>query len=85
VDGGADDAAIGHGKKSIRALELLTEGKRVMVRGLGEWYDYSISQACKLAKLPRSSYYYRSRKADESQLVAELGMVSGQHVMDGTR
>ena len=56
-----------------------------MVRGLQEWYGYSISQACELAELPRSSYFYRSRKADESQLVADLEAVSGQHITYGTR
>jgi putative transposase len=56
-----------------------------MVRGLQEWYGYSISQACELAELPRSSYYYRSCKADESQLVADLETVSGQHITYGTR
>jgi len=56
-----------------------------MVRGLQEWYGYSISQACELAELPRSSYYYRSRKVDESQLVADLKAVSGQHITYGTR
>lgn len=56
-----------------------------MVRGLREWYGYSISQACELAELSRSSYYYRSHKGDESQLVADLEMVSGQHITYGTR
>jgi len=56
-----------------------------MVRGLREWYGHSISQACELAELPRSSYYYRSRKANESQLVADLEAVSGQHITYGTR
>jgi len=41
ADGKADDAAIGHGKKSIRALELPTEGKRVMVHIKEEEVDLS--------------------------------------------
>jgi transposase InsO family protein len=56
-----------------------------MVKGLQEWYGYPISQACEMAELPRSSYYYRSRKADEGQLTADLEVVAGQHVTYGTR
>ncbi len=79
ADGGAADAAVGHGKKSLRALELPTEGKRVMVGSLQEWYGYPVGQACELVELPRSSYYYRSHKADESQLEADLKEVAGQY------
>jgi putative transposase len=56
-----------------------------MVSGLHEWHEYPISQACELVELPRSSYYYRNRKADESQLVADLEEVCGQYVTYGTR
>jgi putative transposase len=56
-----------------------------MVRSLAEWYEYPIGLACELIDLPRSTYHYRSHKADESQLVADLEMVSGQHVTYGTR
>jgi transposase len=71
--------------KSIWALELPTEGKRVMVRSLRKWYGYSISHVQELAELPHGSYYYRSCKADESQLMAVLETISGQHVAYGTR
>jgi putative transposase len=56
-----------------------------MVHSLVEWYGYSIELACELVELPRSSYYYRSHKADESQLVADLEAVAGQYVTYGTR
>jgi putative transposase len=36
-------------------------------------------------ELPRSTYYYRSHKADESQLVSDLGQVVGQYPTYGTR
>ncbi len=56
-----------------------------MVRSLAEWYGYSRELAYELVDLPRSSYYYRSHKADESQLVADLKAVAGEHVTYGTR
>jgi len=56
-----------------------------MVRSLHDWYGCQIGQACELVELPHSSYYYRSHKADESQLVADLEEVSGQYVTYGTR
>jgi putative transposase len=56
-----------------------------MVSGLQEWFGSSISQACELVEVPRSSYYYRSQKADESRLVADLKEVCGQYVTYGTR
>jgi len=56
-----------------------------MVRSIHEWYNYPIESVCELAGLARSTYYYRSRKADESQLVADVKAVSGQYVKYGTR
>ena len=56
-----------------------------MVRSLADWYCYPVESACELVDLPRSSYYYRSHKADESQLVADLEAVAGQYVTYGTR
>ncbi len=56
-----------------------------MVRSLAEWYGYSHELACELVDLPRSSYYYRSHKADEGQLVADLKAVAGEYVTYGTR
>lgn len=56
-----------------------------MVANVHEWYEYPISQACELVGLSRSSYYYHSQKADESQLVADIKAVAGQYVTYGTR
>jgi transposase InsO family protein len=56
-----------------------------MVGSLAEWSDHPIELACELVDLPRSSYYYRSHKADESQLVADLKAVAGEYVTYGTR
>jgi transposase InsO family protein len=56
-----------------------------MVRSLADWYSYPVELACQLVGLPRSCYYYRSHKTDESQLVADLKAVAGQYVIYGTR
>ena len=64
-------------KKVFDRLELSTEGKRVMVRRLARVVWISGELACELVDLPRSSYYYRSHKADEGQLVADLKAVAG--------
>jgi len=50
-----------------------------------EWYGYSIQEGCQLVDLPRSSYYYESRKADESQLERDLKTVAGQFPRYGSR
>jgi transposase InsO family protein len=57
----------------------------MMVGSLAEGSDHSIELACELGDLPRSSYYYRSHKPDESQLVADLKAVAGEYVTYGTR
>jgi putative transposase len=56
-----------------------------MVGQLQALYDYAVDQGCELLDLPRSSYYYRSRKADEGQLVKDLKKVAGEHVTYGSR
>lgn len=56
-----------------------------MVRLLSEKYAYPIRLACDLVGLSPSTYYYRSQKADESELVAAVKEVAGQHVVYGTR
>jgi putative transposase len=56
-----------------------------MVRLLGEKYACPIRLACDLAGLSPSTYYYRSQKADESELVVAVKEVAGQHVVYGTR
>jgi putative transposase len=44
-----------------------------------------IELACKLVELPRSSYYYHSHKADQSQLEQDMEHVVGQFPRYGTR
>jgi transposase InsO family protein len=44
-----------------------------------------IALACELVDLPRSSYYYASHKADESQLEKDLEQVVGQFPCYGSR
>lgn len=56
-----------------------------MVQFLHEQHGYAVEQACQLIELSRSSYYYHSQKADESQLVKDVKEVAGQHVRYGTR
>lgn len=56
-----------------------------MVKALKEWYGYSIQEGCQLVDLPRSSYYYVSHKADESQLERDLKAVAGQFPRYGSR
>jgi putative transposase len=55
----------------------------MMVGSLAEGSGHSIELACELMDLPRSSYYYRSHKPDESQLVADLKAVAGEYVTYG--
>ena len=56
-----------------------------MAQGLVVWYGYPVGQACQLVDLPRSTYYYRRRKADERQLVAEVEAIAGEFPKYGTR
>jgi len=44
-----------------------------------------IELACELMDLPRSTYYYQSQKADESQLVSDMKQVVGQYPTYGSR
>jgi putative transposase len=57
----------------------------MMVKVLKERYGYSIEEGCQMMDLPRSSYYYVSHKADESQLEQDLKMVAGQFPRYGSR
>ena len=56
-----------------------------MAQFLHEQHGYAVEQACQLIELSRSSYYYHSQKADESQLVKDVKEVAGQYVRYGTR
>lgn len=52
---------------------------------MSEYLHAPIELACELMDLPRSTYYYRSHKADESQLQADMAQVVGQFTQYGTR
>lgn len=56
-----------------------------MVQSLKEWYSYPIREGCQLAGLPRSSYYYKNKKPDESQLEADLKSAAGEFPKYGSR
>ena len=56
-----------------------------MAKQLVDRHRYPVEQVCELVEMPRSTYYYRSQKADESQLTADLKEVAGQFVKYGTR
>jgi putative transposase len=45
----------------------------------------SVKMICETIGLPRSSYYYRSQRGEESQLEADLETVAGQYPKYGTR
>lgn len=47
--------------------------------------SYSVKTACESVGLPRSSYYYRSQRGEESQLETDLETVAGQYPKYGTR
>src|SRR5690606_23001045 len=71
--------------KSIAVLGLPTEGRRVAVQAMHEYDGYPVELACQLMDLPRSTYYYRSHKADQEQLEEDLQQVTGAHPTYGTR
>jgi putative transposase len=56
-----------------------------MVRAMRERGLFTTSTACELVGIARSSYHYHSHKVEESQLVADVKAVAGQHVTYGTR
>lgn len=45
----------------------------------------SVTRICETVGLPRSSYYYRSQRGNESQLEADLETLAGQYPKYGTR
>ncbi len=57
----------------------------MIVQGLVEWHKYPVGLACQLVDLPRSSFYYKSRKVVESCLESNLKTVAGQFPTYGTR
>ena len=57
----------------------------MIVKKLNEEDQYPINQLCEFVEMPRSTYYYRSRKADETALVKDLKRVAGKYPTYGTR
>jgi putative transposase len=57
----------------------------VIVQGLVEWHKYPVELACQLVELPRSTFYYKSQKANEDLLEGDLKAVAGQFQTYGTR
>jgi len=57
----------------------------VTVRALIEWFDCPVEQALEVVDLPHSSYYYRSQKATDRHLEADMQLVAGQFPTYGTR
>lgn len=57
----------------------------MIVQGLVEWHKYPVKLACQLVGLPRSSFYYKSRKANESHLETAVKDIAGQFPRYGTR
>lgn len=57
----------------------------MMVRMLTENHDCSQRVACDLVGLPVSTYYYSSRRVEDSQLAADLESVLGEFPRYGTR
>jgi putative transposase len=50
-----------------------------------EYLHAPIELACELVDLPRSTYYYKNHKPDESQLEQDMEQVVGQFPLYGTR
>ena len=50
----------------------------MIVQGLVEWHKYPVELACQLVGLPRSTFYYKSQKANEDRLEGDLKAVAGQ-------
>lgn len=55
------------------------------MKELVERQGYPVKQVCEVVELARSSYYYQSHPADDSQLQAELQQVVGDYPCYGTR
>jgi transposase InsO family protein len=52
---------------------------------MAEYLHAPIELACELVELPRSTYYYNSHKADQSQWEQDMEQVVGQFPLYGTR
>lgn len=52
---------------------------------LHEKYGYPVEVGCQAMELARSSYYYEAKERSEDQLMADMEIVTGQHIPYGTR
>jgi putative transposase len=57
----------------------------MIVKKLNEEDQYPINHLCHFVEMPRSTYYYRSRKTNETGLVKDLKKVAGKYPTYGTR
>ncbi len=48
-------------------------------------YGYSVEVGCQALELARSTYYYEAMERSEQQLVGDMEIVVGQHILYGTR
>jgi putative transposase len=55
------------------------------VKALQEIPGFSVELACELLGLPRSTFYYQSRRLEDGQLEADVEKVVGQYPTYGTR
>jgi len=53
-----------------------------MVAYVMEYHQISISRACRVAPLPKSMYYYKSRK-DDSETITKLQELAGSYPTEG--
>jgi putative transposase len=53
-----------------------------MVAYVVEYHQISISRACRVAPLPKSMYYYKSRK-DDSETITKLQELAGSYPTEG--
>jgi putative transposase len=56
-----------------------------MVKTLVKKHNLPLNLALELLELPKSTYYYQSRKAEDEQLLEKLVEVAGKHPTYGTR
>ena len=57
----------------------------MIVKKLSEEENYPVGQTCEFVELPRSTYYYHCKKADEQKMVEDLKKVAGKFPTYGTR
>jgi putative transposase len=56
-----------------------------MTQMLVKQNKFPVWQVCEFLELPRSSYYYESKKQDENELIQDVKEITGKYVRYGTR